>query len=1719
MVKKVVKYKSEKNPLNKFTRISLKVVLWFVGVVIGLILLLFVLINIPAVQNFAVKKVVSYLETKIKTPVDLKRVSLKLPKLLVLEGVYFEDQNRDTLIAGDTLLVDISLFKLLNNTVEINKLDFRGITANITRTLPDSAFNFDYIIRAFTTEEVEEESQDTTSAMAFSIDKINLDRIRLSYKDEIIGTNADFYLGHLDTRIKTFDLPNMRFEVPKLVINEINTKIKQWKVATANDVPSTDDLGVEKAVGAEASLPDFRLGKADLKNINVVYEDEASAMNAQVKFSHLAVDFKNLDLRNEKIDINKILLEDSDSQIAFGKTAADQSTTAPDTSTDQSMNWIVSASNIDLKNTKVKFDDNTAPKLKKGLDYAHMNLTDLDVDLEELYFSMDSIKGNIEKLNFKEQSGMEINKLETKFTYTNTGVLLKDLFLQTPNTLLRDHVEIRYPSLAALSEKPELIEMDINLKNGTLGMKDVALLVPMLDTMEVMKPLLNRTFKIDATLKGALSNLNIPKLVVSTLDDTYLNVSGNIKNAMDPQKLFADLNVNNVRSSSRDLNRLIAKSLLPPDIDFPASIRLHGKFKGGMNNFNTNMVLNSSVGSADVLANYNAGRDTSYNAKVNIRNLDVGSFIKGDTTMGRITFNATVEGKSLDPRRMVAEAHATLISAEAMGYTYKDIKLDFQAKAGDILANLISNDPNLAVTMNAQANWKDKYPALLMYMNIDSIKLKNLNLTQDDIRYHGQLEADLATADPDYLNGDINIVNSLLLYNGEQYALDTIQLVSEATDSLKSINLSSEFLNANVFGKYKLTQMGTAVQDVIETYYNPTNSVDTTSYEPQNFDFNAELIRSPFIRRVVPELTEMDPITLFGNFNSDQKAINARIGASHILYDSTLVDDVSFDINTADSTLFYAGNIGEINVSNIELINTLISGNVRNSQVETGLWIKDSIGKEQYHIGAQMLAENDNFIFNLKPDGLILNYDQWNINPLNSIFFGKQGILAHNFILQNNDQQLSVTSRDSVMNAPLDVLFSNFRIETFTKFIESSTLKLGGGINGKATVDRLETSPVFVSDLTVNSFYFGNDTIGDINLKVDNLQENTFAANITISGYGNDVNLTGNYISPPDQKSSMDLVLNMNRLNMNTLEAFSFGSIRRTQGYMNGQLAITGSPDAPRINGKLLFNDAEMNISMLNAQFALDNDAIVFNDEGIRFSNFSVADSVGNQAILTGMIRTKTYTDFAFDLGLKADNFQVLNSTSQDNDLFYGTLFINSDLRITGTMDSPKVNGTLKVNDNTKMTIVVPDENPGMTERDGIVEFVNKRDTTGQNVFARRDTIPTETVKGMDVSLNIDVDPNAEFNVIIDPGTGDALFIKGTAELNAGIDPGGNISLAGTYEVSEGSYELSFNMLKRKFLFKKGSTIVWNGEMMSADLNITAAYDINAAPIDLLENQLGGRNSNYYKQKIPFEVNLILTGEMLKPNIAFDINLQEENSGVSQDVTSLVNTRLSQVREDESELNKQVFALIVLGRFVAENPFSSAAGGSTESMVRNSVSELLSAQLNSLAGDLISGVELNFDLQSTDDYSTGDLENRTDLNVGVSKRLLNDRLKVTVGSNFELEGGGQPGRKASNIAGDIAVEYQLSRDGRYFLRAFRKNEYEVTLQGQVVETGLGFNINMDYNKFKEIFMSAKKLQEYNKEVEEKKRKELLKSIPESRNIEQKRKSDAVEFRKKGKDHD
>jgi len=89
--------------------------------------------------------------------------------------------------------------------------------------------------------------------------------------------------------------------------------------------------------------------------------------------------------------------------------------------------------------------------------------------------------------------------------------------------------------------------------------------------------------------------------------------------------------------------------------------------------------------------------------------------------------------------------------------------------------------------------------------------------------------------------------------------------------------------------------------------------------------------------------------------------------------------------------------------------------------------------------------------------------------------------------------------------------------------------------------------------------------------------------------------------------------------------------------------------------------------------------------------------------------------------------------------------------------------------------------------------------------------------------------------MVIDEANGDVVHLKGEASLNAGIDPSGKINLTGTYEVNSGSYNLSYATVKRKFNFKKGSTIVWTGDPTSANIDLTAIYVANVPQLILLK--------------------------------------------------------------------------------------------------------------------------------------------------------------------------------------------------------------------------------------------------------------------------------------------
>ncbi len=483
--------------MNRFTRIAFKTILWIIGVIIALVLLIVFLIRIPSVQNYIAGKVTHYVEEKIGTPVKIGYINIDFPKKLVLQDIYLADESKDTLVAGKSIAVDINMLKLLKNTVEIQSVEAEGITAKINRTLPDSAFNFDYIINAFASQKESKPTADTTSALLFNLDKVKFDKFHIVYTDEVIGTSADVYLGSLNTNIKKFDLTkNMAFNLPKAKIDGLSATVKQWKPVVEGTAPKVKDFGItDKTAQTTALLPDVGIQLADLTNILVRYEDQSSLLKTKFFIKSLQADINKIDLNKELVDIQTINLDGSDNELLFSKIQKRTVNDTDNTADSSKVNWIVSAKDIQINNTSLHYRDDNQARMK-GFDYFNIKIPGIKTNLKDLYYSADSISGSLNELMAADHSGFVIKQLRGDFKYTNTGAEIKNLYAETPRTLIRDYLKVTYPSLEIASKKPEQIYVNATIKKSRIDMRDIYFFAPFLDTMQVMKPLMDKRFNI-----------------------------------------------------------------------------------------------------------------------------------------------------------------------------------------------------------------------------------------------------------------------------------------------------------------------------------------------------------------------------------------------------------------------------------------------------------------------------------------------------------------------------------------------------------------------------------------------------------------------------------------------------------------------------------------------------------------------------------------------------------------------------------------------------------------------------------------------------------------------------------------------------------------------------------------------------------------------------------------------------------------------------------------------------------------------------------------------------------------------------------------------------------------------------------------------------------------------------------------------------------------------
>ena len=1655
-----------KSPFTRFKRIARRIsriILKVIFIFLFLVVIILFLLQTSFVQNFGRKKIQAYLESKLHTKVIIGELSVDFPKNIELKNIYLEDQHQDTLLAAGNLSLDVNLWGLFSHKVMVNEINLDRWTVHIERQLPDSDFNYAFIARAFGSGNVNQEKPaEGNTQWTFELGKIHLVNIRSHYKDDATGNDATLFLSDLQTSIKTFDPDQLIFAIPEFSVNGFGGNLRRYKPTLF-----LQKKEIEPVSRARDSKPiRLRLGKIELDSILIAYSDELSGTKVKLDIGLISMTADAIDLDKMRFDLRSLDLNQSKILLVLGKSDAqtkDKKEVAEKAGAENA--WTVNLAQLNLVNDEFSFDDESKKAISNAMDYAHLHIRNLNTGASNLSLSSDNYKGKINQLSFSEKSGFALKKFSTGFYYSDQQASLNDLILLTNNSDLRNNTLLKYASMGSLSKKPGDLMADLIFDHSYIGMKDILLLVPTLRSKLDKEQ--NARLHINGRINGKLNNFKITDFELEGFQHTNLQISGQINGLPDAKHAIYHIQVGSFSTSKKDISIFLAEHIIPKNIQIPEFLSAHGRFDGSVDQFNVDMALNSGFGGAGIQGQLDIS-NKQYDLSADLSAFDLGKLLSQDSLFGKVDLHATAKGNGFDFKRMQGVAHFQIPAAMVKGYNYRNLLMDISLKNGSYHVNSIFDDPNLKWHLDASGKWIEKFPSIIIDLKMDTANLKALHLMEDSLAMSFNLNADLSNTDPDAMEGRLYLSSFGMNYRNQQLSTDSIYLTATRKDSLQSILMHSEMADLDWEGRYKMTELSQALKQTINHYYKIPGFV-AEKISPQNWQMNLSLRTSPILLAYDPSFRGSDTIQLKMSFNNLKSDLHLSLIAPSINYEKQFIHELSVTAGTKDSALNYAIQMSAAKWAGLDLYRSAIIGLLANNTFRNTILLDDAKNRERFRLGTLLTSMPNGWKLSLLPDSLVLNYDIWNTSANNFIQYDSSGLFVNHLLIDHENQSLLVNSSSPSSRAPINVSFNHFRIKTLTSFAKQDSLLLDGELNGQTESRDILSNPSFTSNIKINNLAYDKDTIGNISILVDNLQPNIFTTNLSIEGKDRDARVSGMYNS---KEKSMDMKVDISQLDLSIVKPFSAGQIKNIRGWLKGNLHATGSFDQPVLTGNLQFDSAYFTPFLSGERLKLSSDRIQFNNEGISFNKFTFLDSAGHKAVLDGHLYTKDYKHYRFDLAFNAENFILVNTPIETNRIFYGKLNMDLGMQIKGDIDAPVLTGNLRVNKQTDFTLVLPSSDPEVVSRQGVILFADKDhpiDTTRTKTYL--DSLNMNTgFKGINVFANIETDSSAKFTMIIDERTGDALSVRGRASLSGAMNKNGKLTLTGNYVLDDGAYNLSLSLLKKKFNLQRGSTITWTGDPTGATIDITATYLCTTAPISLVGNQMSGMSQeqiNKFNQKLPFKVNLKMQGQLLTPQITFSITLPPSESALWPDVSN----KLAQLNNNVSEVNKQVFALLLFNTFISENPFESTSGGSSDAglMARQSASNILTSQLNKLAGGLGKGVDLSLNVNSDQSYNTsGQAVNQTALQVGVSKNLFGDRVKVTVGSDFLLSGANL-GPNASNIAGNVNIDYTLTPDGMYMVRVYSKNQYNTVVEGQVVETGVSLIITLDFNTFKELF--------------------------------------------------
>ncbi|TXE19296.1 translocation/assembly module TamB [Psychroserpens burtonensis] len=1681
-----IKSNSQKKQKYRWLRRTLRVLL-------GILLFLFLIILFVRSswgQHIIVNEAVNYVSNRTHTKVAIDKLFITFDGDLRLDHLYLEDKKGDTLVYSKSLEANIPLWKIINGeAVGVDALDWDGLRVNVIRKDSISGYNFQFLIDAFVPAKTTSVAIDTSSTpLPLLIGKLNFSAIDIVFNDAVTGIDSRFQIGKLEANMETIDIENMIFGASHIKISDSKIKFIQKQIASDNDASAVP-------------LPKFSSESVTLQNVDINYESQSNQIIADLNITEFYTEIPQINLADKDININIIRLKDSKVLIqtetknnSIAQTVEQTKDIAnPDNQTFEWPQLKINIAEIDLENNQISYHIGKAKPKKGFLNPNAIALKNLTLKAQHIILKDEQSGLKIDQLKFNEISGLDLKQLVVNFKATDQEMRLDGLLFRLNNNALSGAARLDYNSLSQLINTPEISKVDVNLQAFSLSLSELFKFKPELKNNENLNTLSKKQLTGNLNASGTLALINLSETQINWGTKTQISANGTLQNITSPNIMEFDILQFYVKTKRSDIVQFIDEKDL--GINLPNDVKLSGSFSGNPQDISAKAKLTTTQGIATFDGSIKNSITIAYDASITIDDYKVSELLN-NPQFGVLSLNIKSKGNGKTINTLDATLEATVSKFKLNNYHIKDLKIKGNIKNGTGKVLSKYKDENLNINLDAFVVLDSIAPEATVELDLIGANLQALGLMERNIKTGMKIFADFKGNSKNY---DISAIidEGVIVYDNRAYLLGDFNTLVHVEKDTTSISIKNKIIDLNLKSNSDPQTFSKALKEHVLSYFYRDEIIPDTSNTSVNLKLEGKIAQSPLLNDVfLVNVKDLDTISFAINFNENEHQLKANITAPHINYSGNELDSLAFSMNTTKENFNFNLGFKNITAGPLNIPKTVITGSQTNNELSLN-FLGYHKGEKLMNVNTKITGDRERLKFTVNSDSLILNNSTWSIPATNAIILVDKDLEFNDFKISKDNQSIEITNQLANITKPHVALdFNNFKISEFFSYLNPEVKLVTGELNGNFILEDLFINTGLLADLSIKKLNVLKTDLGTLSVNGNSLGATNYAFIAALKGGDIDFDLVGDY-TVENNKANIDLDFDINEFKMRALNTLSMGEIKSANGSFNGEFKVTGTTKNPLYKGFLNFNDASVIVSKLNTKFTMQNETLNVDNDGFSTTDFTILDEKNNALVLSGEIGTKNFLNPTFNINLKAKNFQGLKATKEDNNIFYGKATFNANAKLTGDLQIPKLSAELTLGSDTDITYVMPSSYANIEERDGVVAFVNRENPDAILTQTEEQTV---TIKGFDIETLMKIGKDAAVTVVIDEQTGDHFRASGEGELIFTMVPNGRITLTGSYEISDGHYELNlYNLVNRKFLIAPGSRVTWSGDPFDAKLDVQAIYNLETSASALMAPQISGADpsvKNKYKQVLPFNVYLNIDGELLSPKISFELDMPEEEQGA---IGGQVYGRVQQVNAQEGELNRQVFSLLVLNRFYPDAGSDGSSGGFA-TMARDNLNDAVSGQLNAFSDELLgtSGIALDFGLNSYTDYQGESTKERTQLDVTAQKKLFDDRLIVRVGSEVDIQGNSANG-ESTPLIGNVSLEYIVSKDGRYRLKGFRKSEFENVIDGQTIVSGIALIFTQEFNQFDELWDAIFKSQNEKKaklEAEQKTAEEKLKAKEE-----------------------